>query len=78
MNLQQSLSAQDAPRLAIAGVLLLTVLFGARFTMGRIGAQQERQRTIQHMNLEMGRGPDADTSDVPESTPGAGDPNFVW
>ena len=78
MNLQQPLSTQDAPKLAITGVLILTTLLGVHFAIGRVNAGQERARTIRHMNLEMGRGPDADTSQVPESIPGTGDPNFIW
>ena len=78
MDLHRSLTAEDAPRITLLGLLLLTLLFGARFMTGRVSAQREQQATIARMNLEMGRGPEAKTDEVPESQPGQGDPNFVW
>ena len=78
MNLHHTFALQDVPKLAAIGVLALTLIFGARFAAGRAAAQNERERTIRQMNLEMGRGLVTDVSEVPESTPGEGDPNFSW
>ena len=75
---KREITAADAPKIAMAGAALLLVLIGARLAVGRVQDNQERTRTIMHINLEAGRGPDADTSEVPETQPGEGDANFVW
>lgn len=78
MNFNHSFTKADALKIAIAGAALLVLLVGARLTIGRAHAKQERSQMVKQMNLEMGRGPQGDESQIPESQPGAGDPNFVW